>query len=306
MTATVSTLTPLRSPLHTYGRQALHVRVTQVDSTVGEEWTITGLPVYCALVGYYTSLTAGNGGFLLRPELGTDAAFVFGAQGGQSRARYRRWVQQVNATSGVTLYLPDGRLVGRSGLTRNLSSETLVTDLVFADTVPNAQRGPEVNGDWEIGTPSTYSVAVRSNFTLQDTAANATANTPLTGVPVSGAQAIELWLEISDSGGGSVDPSDLRVRWEHRRVVGSGQWAPVLWEDVASATVGSGVATVPTGIYEVQDTLGSLTLPADLPFTRHYVLPVRNWSGEVRAVVYNNGAVADGTSVNAYMIIRGA
>jgi hypothetical protein len=298
------TVKPLRAAGEAGVTRGYLVTVVQTLSDPGETWSAEGLPLFGSVVAYQTRFTGGiaPAALYLRPELGRGAGFTFAAPAGLGVARYRRAVEVVRATAAVSAVLPEGRLYGRSGLSRTLvAGETLTTELVFLDAAAGAFRGAEVNGDWEIGQPSTVALPVATGAVL---AASFALATPFAPVIVDGSQEVELWLDCTDVGAGT-NPSDLRVRWQFRRTPGTGAWADVLWEDVANAVLAAGVATVPTGAYEVQDTLGTLTLPAGYPFSRHYIMPTRNWSGEVRAIVYNNGASATRAAVNAFMVARG-
>lgn len=275
------------------------VRIRQENSVQGEEWTFLG-SIFGAVVGYYTRLEGSLQPLLLRPELGAEAGFIFGSPTGSGRARLRREVEQVSATSGATLFFQNGQIYGRSGLSRDLvPDEALITDIFFREAAPDASRGPELYGDWQLGLMSIQPIEAFPQQAPPD------GTTPIISEPVftNGAQIIELWLQFSQ-GGGQVDPSDMRIRFEFQRE-GTLEWAPLMWEDNANALIGGGAATVPNYVYEIQDALGDLTLPADYPFTRLYIAPTRTWAGQIRAVIYNQGALADGAIMAGDFIVRG-
>lgn len=295
MTATVSTPVPI-APRSGGGPAVLWVRITQSESSVGEEWQVANLPIFGTLVGYRTRLVNSGGTVLtLRPEIGCDAGFTFGGIGGTGLGRYRRRLETVIDNGTVPLLLlgggtnDPGVLQGRSGLSRNLTgSETLVTDLFI---LPEATPGASVPGSegrwgsWEVSSLSTYPLQVASGLTLSSTLQ---ATDPIL---VDGAVEVEVWIDfeaVSPTPAAPVDPSDTLLRFEMRREPGSGPWAPILFEDVANATVASGVGTLPNAIYEVSDTSWEAAT-ISYPATRHYVVPARNWSGELRVLVGDGG-----------------
>lgn len=300
MTVSIDFNKPLRLPGQGRGTQARYIQITQSDSSTGEVWTVPDLPIMCSLLSYKTAFTnAGATPLVLRPTLGSATPFTFGDEDGTGIARLRRQTAAVYSASQVPLLLPAGSLYGTSGLSRAVAAnESLVTQMIVAlspELVTN--RAAETFGDWQIGNPSSYITQVGATFNPADAA------TATDWVPVSGGQQVELWIDFDDDGAGT-DVSDLRITWEFRRS-STTQGAPVLYEDVASAAAAAGIYTLPSLVYEIQDQLGALTLPGDYPFTRHYVLPVRNWSGEIRALIRNAGATADRTDATPYMIVRG-
>jgi hypothetical protein len=291
----------IRPPGETEGTTLRWVRIVQDnESPIGEEWFFDG-SIFGAVVGYYTRLDSLLDDLLLRPELGNAPGFVFGAPDGSGLARLRREVSQVSATSGATLLFPTGQVRGRSGLSRNLApQEILTTDIFFKEAAPDAQRGPELYGDWQVGDLSTQALPAFGPAPLPDSNATAILTEP---VFVNGAQFVELWVDFV-AAGGQVNPSGVRVRFEFLRE-GTTTWAPLMWEDNANAIIAGNVATLPNHVYEISDTLGDLALPAAYPFTRMYLAPTRTWAGQIRARIYNAGALADGADATGVLIVRG-
>jgi hypothetical protein len=305
MPATVGPLERYTLPGAAGPIEMLAVTVSQTNAVAAEEFTIGGLPVHCALTGYWTQTNL-QGALTMRPELGTAAGFVYGAAVGNGLARYRRATEAVRSAAQVPLWLaaqgaPLGSLVVRPTFSRVVTAaETVWHRLLFTSLRPGAEVGTEPWGEWEIATLSTAANAAVTG-TLGANLAAALATNP---IDLNGTHQVELWLDFTDIGAGT-NPSDVRIQWQIRDS-SAGGWAPVLWEQAAAAAVAAGVATVPSYAYEVQDMLGNVTLPAGYPFTRQYVVPVRNWSGQLRALIYNNGAAATRGNVSAVLRSRGA